>query len=214
LIPKIIHYCWLGRAPQSDLNRRCLESWRRVLPHYRLKLWDETNVPLDSAYARAAYAAGEWSEALAELRAARRLTGDPTHLPIIADCERALGRPERALDLARSPEVGALPAAARVELRIVEAGARRDLGQLDAALVTLQGPDLDRRTVQPWTARLWYAYADTLLALGRTGEARDWFVATASIDEDGETDADDRLLALDGVTMLDTDAPAPEQETN
>jgi len=61
MIPKKIHYCWFGRNPLSDLNNRCIESWHRVLPDYQIKLWDETNVPLDNAYARAAFAAGEWS---------------------------------------------------------------------------------------------------------------------------------------------------------
>jgi len=61
LIPKIIHYCWLGQTPQSELNKMCIASWQRVMPAYRLKLWDETNVPLDNKYARAAYAAGAWS---------------------------------------------------------------------------------------------------------------------------------------------------------
>jgi mannosyltransferase OCH1-like enzyme len=61
LIPKIIHCCWLGQTPQSNLNKRCIDSWKRLLPDYELKLWDETNVPLDNDYARAAYAAGAWS---------------------------------------------------------------------------------------------------------------------------------------------------------
>jgi tetratricopeptide (TPR) repeat protein len=141
----------------------------------------------------AAYHAGEWAEALAEFRAARRLTGDPAYLPVIADCERALGRPERALDVARSAEVARLPDEQRVEMRIVEAGARRDLGELDAALLTLEAAGLDRSRVEPWSPRLWYAYADTLLAAGRTDEAYDWFAATVTIDEDGLTDASDRL---------------------
>jgi len=169
--------------------------------------------PVREAAGIAAYEAGEWAEALAELRAARRLTGDAAHLPIIADCERALGRPERALEVARSAEAGALPAALRAELRIVESGARRDLGQLDAALVTLQGPDLDRRTAAPWAARLWYAYADALLALGRTDEAREWFIAAAAVDADGRTDAAERVLDLDGVTVLDADAEALDEDT-
>jgi tetratricopeptide (TPR) repeat protein len=141
----------------------------------------------------AAYHAGEWAEALAEFRAARRLTGDPAYLPVIADCERALGRPERALDVARSAEVARLPDEQRVEMRIVEAGARRDMGELDAALLTLEAAGLDRSRVEPWSPRLWYAYADTLLAAGRTDEAYDWFAATVTIDEDGLTDASDRL---------------------
>ncbi len=45
----------------SDLNKRCLDSWRRVMPGYRIKQWDETNVPLDNPYTRAAYARGAWS---------------------------------------------------------------------------------------------------------------------------------------------------------
>lgn len=141
----------------------------------------------------AAYHAGEWAEALSELRAARRITGDSTHLPVIADCERALGRPERALELAGSAEAAALPQEPRVEMRIVAAGARQDLGEFDAAVVTLQGPDLDRDLVQPWSPRLWYAYADALLAAGRRAEAYDWFVAVAMIDEDGLTDAHERI---------------------
>jgi hypothetical protein len=150
----------------------------------------------------AAYRAGEWAEALAELRAARRITGDFSHLPIMADCERALGRPERALALAHSAEVSTLRPELRVEMRIVESGARRDLGQLEAALVALQGPDVDRRVVRPWSARLWYAYADVLLALDRTDEARDWFLAAAAVDIDGTTDAAEQLLELDGITVL------------
>ena len=61
MIPKIIHYCWLGQRPQSELNKKCIASWQKVMPDYQLKLWSETNVPLDNAYARAAYAAGSWS---------------------------------------------------------------------------------------------------------------------------------------------------------
>ena len=99
------------------------------------------------AVGETAYAAGEWAEAIAELRTARRMTGDDSALPMIADAERALGRPERALRIAQSPEVQGLAPAERAEMRIVEAGARRDLGQLDAALVTLQDFGLDRRAV-------------------------------------------------------------------
>ena len=50
----------------------------------------------------AAYRAGEWKEALAELRAARRISGGPGMLAVMADCERGLGRPEKALELGRS----------------------------------------------------------------------------------------------------------------
>ena len=157
------------------------------------------------AVGETAYAAGEWAEAIAELRTARRMTGDDSALPMIADSERALGRADRALRLAQSEEAQALEPAARAEMRIVEAGARNDLGQLDAALLTLEDAGLVRTAVQPWSARVWYAYADLLLTAGRADEAREWFAAAASVDEDGATDADDRLLQLDGIEIFDAE---------
>ena len=149
-----------------------------------------------------AYVAGEWTEALAELRAARRITGEPEHLAVMADCERALGRPDRALAMADDREVDRLGPAARVELLIVCSGARRDLGQPEAAahlleIGALTGP------VKPWTARLRYAYADALLALGREDDARRWFSEAAEADPEGETDAEVRLLELDGILFED-----------
>ncbi len=143
----------------------------------------------------AAYAAGEWHEALAELRAERRLTGSIMHLAVMADCQRGLGRPEQALSLASSPEAAELDETGRAELAIVAAGARRDMGQADAALTVLESAGLDRANPMPWSPRLWYAYADALLAAGRQDEARSWFALTTEID-DGETDAEERLLVL------------------
>ncbi|MCW2600620.1 MAG: Tetratricopeptide 4 [Frankiales bacterium] len=149
-----------------------------------------------------AYMAGEWAEALSELRTARRLTGEPDHLAVMADCERALGHPDRALLVTEDPQVKGLGPATRVELLIVASGARRDMGQADAAVVSLQVAALEGPT-RPWTARLRYAYADALLDAGREDEARQWFARAADVDEAGETDAEDRLLTLDGVVFDD-----------
>jgi tetratricopeptide (TPR) repeat protein len=145
-----------------------------------------------------AYAAGDFTTALSELRAVRRMTGDPSYLPLMADCERGLGRPERALSLTREPDARRLGAAEQVELAIVESGARRDRGEMQAAVVVLQGPALRRQDVQEWTVRLWYAYAAALGDAGRADEARHWFEAVAAIDDDDETDARERLDVLDG----------------
>ncbi|WP_019633694.1 hypothetical protein [Actinomadura atramentaria] len=154
----------------------------------------------------AAYHAGEWSEALAELRAARRLgAGDDSYLPVMADSERGLGRPERALDLVKSPDADRLDDATRVELRIVESGARRDLEQYDAAVVTLQIPELRDRRLRPWSARLFYAYADALVEAGRDEEASDWFARAAAADRDAETDAAERYAELEGLEIVDTE---------
>ena len=153
----------------------------------------------------AAYAAGEWTEALAELRAARRITGAADHLAVMADCERALERPERALAYADDPSVGSLTQDQRVELVIVVSGARRDLGQADAAVLVLQDPARRTTAARPWAARLWYAYADALLDAGRLEEARTWFEKAAAVDDAGATDAGDRVLELDGVVLEDLD---------
>jgi tetratricopeptide (TPR) repeat protein len=152
-----------------------------------------------------AYRVGDYAAALAELRAVRRMTGDPAHLPVLADAERGLGRPERALTLAKDPDVRRLGPAERVELAIVVSGARRDLGQAEAAVVGLQGTALDADRIEPWSARLWYAYAEALLAAGRSDEALRGFESAAAIDDDGETDADERVAALTGTTAADTD---------
>ncbi|WP_254878929.1 tetratricopeptide repeat protein [Streptomyces sp. NA04227] len=151
----------------------------------------------------AAYANQKYSEALAEFRAARRMTGNTDLWPVMADCERGLGRPEKALDMAGAPEVHKLDKAGQVEMRLVAAGARRDMDQLDAAIVTLQSPELASSSVQPWTARLRYAYADVLLEAGRESEAREWFAKAVESDKDGTTDASDRLAELDGIEFMD-----------
>ncbi|MFJ1648456.1 hypothetical protein [Streptomyces sp. NPDC088258] len=162
----------------------------------------------------AAYATQKYAEALAEFRAARRMTGGVDLWPVMADCERGLGRPERAMAMAGEPEVQKLDKAGQVEMRLVAAGARRDMGQIDAAIVTLQGPELASHAVQPWTARLRYAYADALLSAGREDEAREWFGKTVEADKDGATDASDRLAELDGVEFVDAmDDDEPEAET-
>ncbi|SOD44354.1 Tetratricopeptide repeat-containing protein [Streptomyces sp. Ag82_G6-1] len=162
----------------------------------------------------AAYASQKYGEALAEFRAAKRMTGNIDLWPVMADCERGLERPEKALDMAGAPEVHKLDKAGQVEMRLVAAGARRDLGQLDAAIVTLQSPELAANAVQPWTARLRYAYADALLAAGRESEAREWFAKAVEADRDGSTDASDRLAELDGVEFVDAMAGDADEGEN
>jgi hypothetical protein len=145
----------------------------------------------------AAYRSGRFAEALSELRAARRITGDQSQLPVMADCERGLGRPERALTMAGSDEVQGLDVAGRVEMRIVASGARRDLGQPEAAVLLLQGPQLKPDLRRPWSARLFYAYAEALADAGRDDEAVTWLRHSAAADTDGSTDAAERVAAID-----------------
>ncbi|MGW0480073.1 hypothetical protein [Nonomuraea sp. NPDC003214] len=153
-----------------------------------------------------AYRAGHFSEALSDLRAARRMTGSEAYLPVMADCERGMGRPERALDLVRSPEAERLDRAGKIELSIVESGARRDLGQHDAAVITLQRlPELRDPQPRPWSARLAFAYADALAEAGHQEAATDWFGRAMAFDEDGETDAAERYAELTGAVIEDVE---------
>jgi len=139
----------------------------------------------------AAYRAGYYEIALKELRAAHRISGDVSMWPVMADCERGMGRPLKALNLAGSDEVKRLAKPEEIEMRIVASGARRDLGELDAAVITLTCKELKTET-EEWAVRLRYAYADALATAGRGDEAREWFAKCAEIDHEESTDADER----------------------
>nr|WP_323374173.1 Replicase polyprotein 1ab [Plantactinospora alkalitolerans] len=160
----------------------------------------------------AAYRAGEWQTAIAELRTYHRMSGRQTHLAVLGDCERALGRPERAIDLYRGADREAMDPAGAIELLIVAAGARGDMGQRDAAVAMLQVRELTAATTEPWAPRLRYAYADALLAVSRLDEAREWFSRAADADEFGETDAAERLLELDGVVLEGDDDDSDDDD--
>jgi tetratricopeptide (TPR) repeat protein len=162
------------------------------------------------AAAETAYAAGHYDVALSEFRALRRMTGSDDFLPVMADCERALGRPQNALKLAREAERRELDPALQVEMTIVEAGARADLGQHPearrilerAARAAVPSPQL-----APAHARLQYAYADVLLRAGQQAEARTWFASAARLDAEQQTDAQQRVDELDGFQIDFDDQP-------
>lgn len=157
------------------------------------------------------YRRGEWAKALAEFRTARRLSGLEHLLPLMADAERGLGRPERALDLASTPEASRLAPAERVEMAIVVSGARADLGQTAAAVQHLRDLARAGSPKAPWAARLRYAYASALEADGQQAEAQEWFRRAAEVDAAGETDAAE-LLGLDDDPEL-IDLGDEEEET-
>lgn len=155
------------------------------------------------AAATTAYAAGEYAAALNEFRALRRMTGSDDFLAVMADCERGLGRPQAALRLVREGLDGVTSVAGRVELKLVEAGARDALGQRDEAvrvlrqeieLIGARGPKVAR-------ARLRYYYAELLAASGDAAGAEQWFGAAVRLDPDNATGAADALTELHGVTI-------------
>ncbi|MGB3763533.1 MAG: tetratricopeptide repeat protein [Ornithinimicrobium sp.] len=139
------------------------------------------------------YRRGEWAKALSEFRTARRMSGSHHLLPLIADTERGLGRPERAIELGQSREVGTLAAAERMELAVVVSGARLDLGQTSAAVQSLREAVSATRDTDAWAARVFYAYADALRADGKSEEAQRFLKRAAATDQFHETDAAERL---------------------
>ena len=62
MIPKIIHYCWFGRNPLPDSAQRCIDSWRKFLPDYEIKEWNEDNFDVNSIpYTEQAYKAKKYA---------------------------------------------------------------------------------------------------------------------------------------------------------
>ena len=61
-IPKIIHYCWFGNNPKSELFKKCIESWKNILPDYEIIEWNESNFDVNCCnYVREAYEAKKWA---------------------------------------------------------------------------------------------------------------------------------------------------------
>lgn len=61
-IPRQIHYCWFGGAEIPELNKRCIDSWRKMCPDYEIFLWNEDNYDVNkNIYMKQAYEHGKWS---------------------------------------------------------------------------------------------------------------------------------------------------------
>ena len=162
-----------------------------------------------------AYATGRYAEALRELRTARRLSGLDAHRAVEADCERALGRPERALALARAPEVRELSVADQVELAIVASGARVDLGEPDAALAVLDeqvralaGEGTSGSGFPDLAGRVAVARADVLQVLGRDEEAA---AALAAAGLPAGSRADESVVVVDLAENAEPEDPSAER---
>ncbi|SFO79636.1 hypothetical protein SAMN05660464_1250 [Geodermatophilus dictyosporus] len=175
-----------------------------------------------------AYHAGDYAEASRELRAYRRMSGDEAYRAVLADCERALGRAEVALRLVHEALAEGPDPAETVELQLVEAGARQDLGEAAAARLVLEGGLGGRPTpsgvdlTDDGTLRLASAYAD-LLAATDDPAAEEWRAAVdaAAPDEDddvafgeeelleapGEPDAPVEAAAVEGLDDAADDGP-------
>ena len=172
----------------------------------------------------AAYHAGDFAEAVREIRAYRRMSGDQGYRAVLADCERALGRADVALRLVAEALADQPDADETLELRMVEAGARRDLGEDAAARLVLESafggrPDPSALDAEdPARVRLAAAYADLLQAQGQEELAGTWLAAIAAADPDNLTGAVDGP-GIEFVDLEDEfdgdvdDTPAPAAES-
>lgn len=69
LIPKVIHFCWLSNDPYPLKIRRCMDTWKKVMPDYEVKLWNTDNFDIDSVpYVRQAFEARKWAFAADYIR--------------------------------------------------------------------------------------------------------------------------------------------------
>jgi tetratricopeptide (TPR) repeat protein len=143
----------------------------------------------------ALYRAGRWKEAARELAAYRRISGSTDQNPVLADCYRAMKRPDRAVELCSELNGRDTDPAVFYECAIVSAGALADMGRIDAAIEHLEELELRPQGVEQHHLRAWYALADLLERRGRFTQAREWFEAVAAADPE-LTDAPDRLARL------------------
>ncbi len=120
----------------------------------------------------ALYRLERYREALTEMQAYRRMSGRADENHIIADCLRALGRPDRAVPLAEEALAERrAPLAARTEAVIVAASALADQGKFDQALGLLRRIRTKEDVAGPEVLRVWYVTGDILAKAGRPREA-------------------------------------------
>ena len=164
----------------------------------------------------AAYRIEEFALALRELTTYRRLSGLNDQLPIMVDCERGLGRPERALELGRSVDRSTLEPEVRVNLAIALSGARLDRGENDLALAELEIAELDASKVFDFSAPLFFAYGDTLEILGRETEAKKWWklgdraVDAFALKLEGDSEV---VQVLEEIVIPAETTPTPKKES-
>ncbi|MFN2594639.1 MAG: tetratricopeptide repeat protein, partial [Actinomycetota bacterium] len=158
------------------------------------------HIALRSASARellglAYYRAGQYKEASRELAAFKRLAGSLSQNAVLADCYRAMDKPEKSIELIDELDSKSVEPAVFYEGAIVAAGAVADQGRLDEAIARLERLDLRPTVAEEHHVRVWYVLGDLLQKKGRFSQAKSWFEAVAAADADS-TDAPARAARL------------------
>lgn len=117
------------------------------------------------------YGQERWQEAMSELKAYRRFSGRADQNHVIADCLRALGKPQEAVPLAEEELRAKVPHEAKAEAVVVAASALADQGRYAEALAFLNRAKTTESRSEPYTLRLWYVRGDILARAGRSDEA-------------------------------------------
>lgn len=152
----------------------------------------------------AAYLAGDYTQALREIRAARRLAGVPElHRAIEVDSERGLGRLDQALRLAEEADDRLMDDIERAELAMVVSGLREQMGQPELGLIVVEDAIRARLGDRETRRRLHSVRADRLETLGRTAEAE---AVRHRIGPD--PDEEDEVMVFDIEEESDADAGA------
>lgn len=62
MIPKVINYCWFGNGKKNEIFYKCIASWKKFLPDYQIKEWNESNFDVNKCeYTKEAYSIGKYA---------------------------------------------------------------------------------------------------------------------------------------------------------
>ncbi|MGH2749953.1 MAG: tetratricopeptide repeat protein [Actinomycetota bacterium] len=140
------------------------------------------------------YRSGRYKEAARELSAFRRIAGSTEQNPVLADCYRAMDKPERALELCDEID-RSIPEPVRYEGAIVAAGALAEMDRIDEAIARIEDLELNPTSAGEHHLRAWYVLGDLLERHGRFTQALAYFEAVAAADAES-TDAPRRARRL------------------
>lgn len=147
-------------------------------------------------YGLTLYRLGRWRQASKELRLVHDLTGSLDQHPVIADCERAMGRLDRVSELWDEMRREGVDKEVLVEGRLVMAGALADAGELDQAIALLEpAGKVHRKQADVSLLREWYALANLYEVAGDLPRARELFHRVA-LQAPDLLDAPERLRAI------------------
>lgn len=171
------------------------DSGAAVAEAAKAKKLSPRSTSIREVFGLALYGQGRWQEALTEMKAYRRMTGRADQNHIVADCLRALGRPQEAVPLAEEELRAKVPNEAKAEAVIVAASALADQGRFPEALAFLARARTRDDVAEDYTLRLWYVKGDILARAGRRQEAAEQFRKVMRHDA-GAFDAAERLAEL------------------